>query len=187
MSALAISKLSGRERLGLILAALFVSVFVVKFAVMKPIGEMISDLDQRIADTEQTIEYQQIVTDPARKQQVQDAYDTLRQHLLEPASSAEIVNEMQGEIERLAEIAAVLLPSSAPVELPEKPFYKEYAVQIEVEATMENLMTFLYELQKSPQLLRAESFSITPKKKGSANLVRVRASFLITRIVTSEE
>ena len=58
--------------------------------------------------------------------------------------------------------------------------YKEYTVEIEAEGYMESLMSFIYQVNTSSQLLRIETLRLNLTKGGSNVL---SASMLITKVL----
>jgi hypothetical protein len=59
-------------------------------------------------------------------------------------------------------------------------FYKKYEVELEIEGEMEQVVNFLYQLNNSPQLLRAEKVALNPKDRDSTT---VRAKLNVTKVV----
>ena len=85
-----------------------------------------------------------------------------------------------GEIEALARKSSVYLVDMKPRKPREVEFYKEYTVEIEAEGYMESLMSFIYQVNTSSQLLRIETLRLNLTKGGSNVL---SASMLITKVL----
>lgn len=95
------------------------------------------------------------------------------------ASDEEDVAGILAEIEGLARSSSVSLVDIKPQSPKKSDFYKEYAVEVEVEGGMEQIVTFLHNLNSSTQLLRAVKLRIGLKDKESSV---IKASLLVTKI-----
>lgn len=67
------------------------------------------------------------------------------------------------EIENIARNSQVQLTDLKPYSAERKDFYSEYRIEIEAESEMNQLITFIYNLQNSESLLRVVKFRISPK------------------------
>ena len=45
--------------------------------------------------------------------------------------------------------------------------YTKYKIDVEAETEMSYLMDFIYQLEKSPQLVKVDKISLSPQKKNS--------------------
>ena len=84
-----------------------------------------------------------------------------------------------GEIESLARQAKVYLVDVKPKAPQKVDFYKEYAVEIEAEGEIADLITFLHQVNISAQLLRVEKLRLNSQENESTVL---KSSMLITKV-----
>lgn len=98
-------------------------------------------------------------------------------------SSDEENSRMLSEVDRLAGENKVTLSATKPREQRIKDAYQEnYAVTVEIEAGLSQVVSFLYALEASPQLLRVDSMSL--ESKGGKPADCVRGTLLISKVVT---
>ena len=107
-------------------------------------------------------------------------YQKYLEYIQRSGSDEEEVAKILGEIESLARQSTVYLEDMKPLKPKEIDFYKEYAVEIEAEARMQSLVSFLYQLNMSSQLLRVEKLRLNLSKSGSDIL---KVSMLITKVL----
>lgn len=70
----------------------------------------------------------------------------------------------------MAKNSSVSLIDVKPSAVEKTEFYKKYTIKIEAEAKVGHLADFIYQLEKSPQLLRVAEFRLSPKKRESSVL-----------------
>lgn len=97
-------------------------------------------------------------------------------YLLPPASDRELIGKFLKETERIAQEAGAVILDLTPDNQPAKGApYKLYKAQLKAEATIEQLLNFLYKLQTSRLLVKLDRFSVTPKDERAA-LVRLETT-----------
>lgn len=99
-------------------------------------------------------------------------------------SEEEEKSKLLSEIERLARSSLVSLKNIKPGEIKKIGPYEEYTIKIEVEAKMDYLVDFIYKLERSPCLLRIESFQLRTKSVKSPVL---RGQMTITEILIGKK
>ncbi len=99
-------------------------------------------------------------------------------------SEEEEKSKLLSEIERLARSSLVSLKNIKPGAIKKIGPYEEYTIKIEVEAKMNYLVDFIYKLERSPCLLRVESFQLRTKDKKSPIL---RGQMTITEILIGKK
>lgn len=99
-------------------------------------------------------------------------------------SDEEEKSKLLSQIEKLARKSAVFLVDIKPGVVERVGPYKRYKVNIEVESEIAFLADFIYQLERSPRLLRVADFRLVPKKKRSPIL---KARLTITELLISSE
>lgn len=172
------ANLSKKERLGLIMATIFVSMAFLDRLVIDPVKNRLFAVNQEIKIAEKQLERN--LRNINQKDLIALAYKKYIKYVKRVGSDEEEVAKILGEIEELARMSAVYLVDMKP-RLPKwVDFYKEYTVEIDAEGDMESIVKFLHELYNSTQLLRAEKFRVNLKEKKS---YIVKTSILITKIL----
>lgn len=156
-----ISHLSKRERVILYCAFFFISVFILAQLILIPIAAKISFLDAEIHKQEEAIKNELLIL--TRRKQIEEErkrYQPYFKHL-EPKGKKTVT--FLKNIEKLVKKSRVNLLDIRPTG-PEKaaPFQK-YLFTLNCEAPMERILDFFHRVESSDQLLRIESFRITPK------------------------
>ena len=95
-------------------------------------------------------------------------------------SEEEEKSKLLSEVERLARSSSVSLKNIKPGLTKKIGPYEKYTVEIETEAKMNYLVDFIYQLERSPRLLRVESFQLRSKEKESPVL---RGRMTITEVL----
>ena len=101
----------------------------------------------------------------AEEDSLTSEYKKFTQNIKQTQSDEETIATLLGSIEKMASSVSVLLVDMKPSVVEKSEFYKKYSVKIEVDAKMNNLVDFIYQLENSPQLLRVAEFRAAPQKK----------------------
>jgi len=172
------NKLSKKERIGLVVALVIIIVVLVDKLVISPVGEKFRRIDQEIDFSEKKLSRD--LRNINNKDLIESEYKKYKDFVKKSSSSdEEDVANILAEIESLARSTGVNLVDIKPQATKRTDFYKEYAIAVEVEASMEQVITFLYNLNNSEQLLRAVKLRIGLKSKESSLM---KASLLVTKI-----
>lgn len=172
------NKLSNKEKIGLVAAAIFVGLVLIDRTVISPISEKMRrvDRDIKFAETKLSRDLRNI----NNRDLIEKEYDRYRNYIKRSyASDEETVAGILADIEDRARSSGVSLVDIRPEQPRSADFYKEYAVEIEAEGGMDQVVTFLHHLNSSPQLLRAVKLRLGLKDPESSV---VRASFRVTKI-----
>lgn len=171
-------KLSKKEKIGLVAAIVVMMLVAIDRLVISPIGGRIQRVNQEIQFSEKKLSRD--LRNMNNKDLVESEYKKYKNYVKKTAASdEEDVANILGEIESLARLSGVSLVDIKPQTPKQTGFYKEYAIGVEVEGSMEQVITFLHNLNSSTQLLRALKLRIGLKDKES---FAVKASFLVTKI-----
>jgi Tfp pilus assembly protein PilO len=118
---------------------------------------------------------------PSRVKAIDAEYQQYGRLIGMRTSPAEENAKMLGEIEGLASQASVVLNGTKPREPKAREYYEEYPVEIEVEGEWAGIAGFLYGLQHSPQLLKVQDLTLSPKARETPSVVK--GAILVTKVV----
>jgi len=173
-----LDKLSKREKIGVFLGVAFLLVVFLDNLVIKPVTARVKALNMEIKTSEAQLS--RYLRNLNRKDWVLEKYQKYTKYVKKGGSDEEETAKILGEIETLARKSNLTLADMKPRMPRAIGFYKEYTVEIEVEGGMNSLASFLYQLNNSTQLLRAEKVRLYPKKKGSPV---IKGSIVVTKIL----
>lgn len=174
-----INKISKREKTALYLGAGILFLLFLDRFIFSPINRKIARLNQEIK-----INQTRLAND-LRNIQHKDAiiseYNKYKAYVKKAGSDEEETAKTLGEIENVARSSSVYLMDIKPQAPKQTEFYKKYSAEVEIEGQMNDIINFLYKLNSSPQLLRTEKVSLTPKEKNSevAKALILVSKFLI--------
>jgi len=114
---------------------------------------------------------------------ITERYREYTEDIKQVVSDEEEIAKFLSEIEKLAVKTAISLADIKPGKVEETDRFKKYTVKVEVESQISALADFIYQLEKLPQLLRVEDFSMIPKRQGS-NVLKI--SMTITQLLITE-
>lgn len=160
------SRLSKREKVVFYAAATFISLGLFDFLILSPVVSKINSLGQQIKLEEVLIkknlhimaQKERILADRARYSSFSNSMKT----------EEEEVTSFLKEIEILADKNSVYLVDMKPAEVKGKGQSNKFYVNLNCEAQMEQLVSFMYGIENSDKLLTIDKFQITPKSKDSS-------------------
>lgn len=171
-------KLSKKEKIGLSVAFVFLALAFLDRLLISPVRTKFNALNLQIRISEKQLGGD--MRNINQKKFIGEEYEQYLPYIRRSGSDEEEVAKILGEIEALARKSSVYLVDMKPRKPREVEFYKEYTVEIEAEGYMESLMSFIYQLNTSSQLLRVETLRLN-LTKGDSNVLS--ASMLITKVL----
>ncbi|MCF7854548.1 MAG: hypothetical protein K9N51_07120 [Candidatus Pacebacteria bacterium] len=169
--------LSGRERTWLALAVIVVAIVVLDRVVLIPVKNNLDAMEADIqAKKAQLVGYQHSAT---QKPFVVRAYSRYEPYLQRVGSDEEETSRILGTIETVARSTDVKLVDAKAREPRGEQWYKLFNVEIKAEATVQELVKFLYKLNTSEDALRVDTLQVSVGDRGSP---AVRATALITKL-----
>ncbi|MEI6147918.1 MAG: GspMb/PilO family protein [bacterium] len=150
--------------------------------VLGPIRGRFQELNEAIVIQEQKAARNLRVLSPASKEAAVSEYQELGNTIPRRGSTAEEVASMLAEIEKQATDTGVILSTTKQRDPNVQKDFEEYRVDLEVEADMKQLVGFLYGLESSAQLLRAERVALDVKGGGERGVFR--GSLTVSKVVT---
>ncbi|MFH1318911.1 MAG: type 4a pilus biogenesis protein PilO, partial [Candidatus Omnitrophota bacterium] len=171
-------KFSKKEKLWLVIAAIFIFVAAIDRLVVSPINTRMKQLSQEIKIKEKQLARN--LRNLSQKETVSKEYEKYMKYVKKIGSNEEEVARILSAIESLARKSAVYLVDIKPQAPKDIDFYREYVVEVTVEGEMESIVRFLYELNISEQLLRAEKLQINLKEKATSV---IKAGIIVTQVL----
>ena len=175
-----LSKLSQKEKIGLFASAILVSLVILDRLILTPINDRIQQINREIKIGEKQLVMG--LRNLNQKEFVSSEYKKYESYLKNSGSDEEKTTAILSEIEILAKKSSVSLIDIKPQQNQNIDSYKEYAIEVETESSMDALLRFLHELNASSQLLRAEKIRLNLKDKDSSV---VKSLIQITKISNS--
>lgn len=171
-------RLSKKERIGLITAAVIVLAVFMDRVVISPMVAQLNSMDREIALSEKKLSHD--LRNIHNKELIATEHEKYKNFIKQgPESEEENVSNMLSEIEGLARTAGVDLVDIKPQPSKVIDFYKEDAVEVKIEGPMDQIVLFLHKLNASVGLLRAVKCRLGIKQK---DLTIMKASILITKV-----
>ena len=141
---------------------LFIAVFFVSFAILhgvafSPMLDQLKTLNNEILLKKRMIESSfNLLTQKMVIQEEVRRYAKYKQG----GSQEEEASSFLEEIEEIARKSEIQLVRLEPLDTKKNDFYTGYTIAVKVESSMEQLMTFVYNLQNSESLLKVKRFRI---------------------------
>ncbi len=176
------SKLSKREKYILYISIIIVASVFIDRVMISPVMRVLNNLSEEISVHEKKLERSMRIWNEGDS--IRSEYERNMLSLKKILSDEEEIAGLSSEIEKLGRKTAVLIKNIKPLPIEEGTLYTQYKINIEAEAEMPFLMDFIYQLEKSPQLLKVNRFSLTPKNKQSAAL---KVNLLVTKVLIPDD
>jgi len=164
-----IYKISGRERQLIFAAAGVIAAYILVSFVLRPALTESRKLDQEIQLKKRMIQNDLFLLN--QKEDIEAESRRLSKYEGRGASSEEEATSFLKRIEEISKKSSVFLADIKPYTSKKIGYYTEYRVEIEIEGSIDQVITFCYNLQGSEELLRTVKCRIIPKE-GSPSLVR---------------
>ncbi len=172
--------LSPRERNIFLLAFFFIFLAIFDRLLISPILSNLDNLNKEIKDTETNIKNNLRIL--AQKERILGESKRYASFLRSSKSEEEETTSLLKEVEHLANSSSVYIVDMKPLSLKEIGNLKKYAVSLNAEAPMEQMVNFLYRVENSDKLLIIERYQLSLKSKESS---LVQINLVIAKIVFS--
>jgi len=160
-------RLSAREqRLAAVTAFLFV-VCVLCFIMVKPIMSDWQWLDGQIEAKTARIGFLNTILE--MQEEVNAQFDEYRQLLAQESSDESVRNELMQEINAISARSRLAAPVIREGSTESHKFHKRYFVDMDIAGPVTNLARFLADLQRSTELFRVESLTVSRKADNVLN------------------
>ena len=158
-----LTKLSRREKVIISIAALVFLALLFNRMVVRQMAMRMHRLNKDIAYQQARLKRSLFVV--SREKLISEEYQRQIRDIIQRYSDKEEKARLNSEIVQLAKKTGIFLADIKASNVEESSPYKKLTVEIEVEAKMPFLADFIYQLEKSPYLLRLEEIYLVPKRK----------------------
>lgn len=175
-----LANLSKREKALFYLTIAAISLSLIYNFVLKPQATRWRQLNRQIQDKE--IRLKRNTRYLQQKDQVKRTYSRYAAYIKGRGSDEEEIASLLNEVEKQARVSGIHIVNIRPKPIKDLRFYKKYILEMNCEATAEKYTEFIYNLQKSAQLIRVEKLKLTSQGKDNPLL---KAQMLITKVLTA--
>lgn len=171
-------KLAKREKILFYLSVSLIIIMALQRFIFKPLSDKLTTLNEEIRAREVSL-IKGLRIDRQRDEILKE-HKNYEGYLKIKGSDEEVISRFLGEIERLGRESAVSIIDIKPQSTSKRSVYKEYIIEVRLEAPMKDLIGFLYHLNNSSLLLKVEKFILTLKDENTDIL---KISMLISGMV----
>ena len=176
-----LTKISKREKIVVYVTAAVVIALLFDRVVLSQVMHKINTVNREIQVQEKKLQNALYILSQERS--ITNEHKKYTQEVRQKYSDEEEKSQLNSEIVDLAKKAGVFLADIQTRSIEEKELYNKYTVEIELESKISFLADFIYQLEKSPHLLRIEKFYLAPREKKEEIL---KAEMTITGILLAE-
>lgn len=164
-----LSRLSKREKVVVYVATFIISVTLIDRIVFSPLVSRMEKLDKEIEAQERLIKKNTHIVN--QKKVIEKENEIYATYSVRAASDEEEVASLLKTIENFASESEVQIIDIKPRKsTSEGEMTKKYIIDLNCEASIKKMITFMHGIDSSNLLLRVERFNAIPKSKGSAML-----------------
>lgn len=175
-----LTRLTPREKVGMILAAVAALGVIFTWGLVQPIRKWFQVQAQAIQVEKNVVAWNRRIL--AGGDTIQQEARQYEDYMKMKGSITEENAEMNNALVALAEEAGVVLVNTKTRDPRDSGLIKEFSEEVEIEGTTNGLVQFLYGAQTSPQLLRVETLTLG-LKGGTEVSNLLKGSLLITKAV----
>jgi Tfp pilus assembly protein PilO len=161
-----LSRLSHSEKIIFYVAAAIVSLTLIDRLLLAPVSQRIDNQAAEIENKEAGIERMSFIL--AQKDRIVAETAKYVKFLSKAKESDEEATTILKEIESIANNNSMYVVDLKPIGFRDSNEIKKYVVSITCEGQMENVFSFMYNIESSPLLLRIERCEIVPKSRESS-------------------
>jgi hypothetical protein len=171
-------RLSKKEKLLFYCAVFFVFLVLLDRLTISPIVSKMRSLDKEIRDKQAGLNKDLRIL--AQRERTINLKNKYASYLVSAKTEDEEMIAFLKETEKLANQNSISLVELKPAGAGKEGDSKKYLVNLNCEATMEQLVSFIYSLENSDKLMNVDKYQITPRSKES-NIVQ--CNIVISKIV----
>lgn len=160
------TRLPKKERFILYTVSFFVSLLILDRLIISPVLSKMKALDKEIRSKESDIRKNLRIL--AQKDRILAENAKYGSFLNSSEPGEDQAASLMKEIENYADKASVYLVDMKPASMKETGASKKYLINLNCEAQMEQLVSFIYNIENSNELLTIEKCQIVPKAKESS-------------------
>jgi len=173
-----LERLSKREKAIVYILITIVAVSLIYGLLLEPFFKYWNSLNREIRLVK--VELQKSLLIIKDKKRIDEEYGLYADKLKAGTSIEQDMTYILNELETLARSSNLKIVSMRPKPPKDKEYYKRFIVEIETESDMSALMKFIYNIKKSPQLLKVDRLNLNTKS--SQQGVVIRASMIISKV-----
>lgn len=156
-------------------------VLIVDMMVITPILDSYSAMEERIAASERTLVRNLVNIE--RKESVESEYEKYRPFVRPGVSDEEENANLLSGMEEIARANQVVLVDMKPQDAKAHQYHKAFAADLDAEADMPNLISFLHAIGESPQLMKVTHVRISPKDIKDPKSTAIKARITVNKAV----
>ncbi len=170
--------LSKRERNILIVIAALLSSYAAYAFFFEPLTDRLSVLNKEIGAKQLKLKKNKKIL--SREKSVTSDYQKYEKYLKQGSSDEQEMASVLSEIEAVAHSVNIRINDMKPHKVKRIDFYNNFAVEIESEGKLLEIVKFIYQLQSPPHLLKAEKVRLERQATVNASL---KGYLLVTKIL----
>ena len=163
-------KLKKREKQIFYIVVVLLSLFLVERLVFRPLADRLGQQDKEIELTKMKLTKAKLMA--GQKGDILKEYSELEKYMKIKGSDEEVTSELLKEIEALARDSSISISEIKPISNQKRGVSKEHTIEVRTEASMPQLINFLYRLNNSTSMLRVQKFSLMLRDENS-DILRV--------------
>lgn len=149
--------------------------------IIEPPSAKWSQLNQQIVKKE--IELKRNIIYLQQKDRIKQGYGKYADYIRRSGSDEEEMAILLNTVEQQARSSGIHIANIRPKPIQTLGLYNKYILEMNCEAQMERYIEFIYNLQKSAQLIRVEKIKLTSQGKGNPLL---NARLVITKVLIAD-
>lgn len=174
-----LEKFSGNERRIFYITSLFVLLALFDRFFLGPVNTKLIELDDQVKGQKAAI--MQDLQVLAYKDKINAEHDALKKYFETDVKDDNVVNaEFLSKIESIAFQSNVTLLKSTPTQTNKTDQYAKYYAAVDCSGSLENVITFMHNINTQTELLKIVDFSMAPRR-GTAD--SVNASMQVVKLV----
>lgn len=172
--------LSWREKLLFYLTIAIIAFSLIFNFLIIPLGKKWSQLNREILAKEMKL--RKNIKFLKQERAVKKIYLKYYDYSKREGSDEGEMTSLLDRVEKVASMAGIHIANIRPRPIKNFSFYKKYTLEMNCEATLLQFIEFIYNLQKTPRLIRVERLKITSQEKKSL----LRAQMFISKLLWND-
>ena len=166
-------KLTKREGLIFYICLFLILMMIIERFVFQPLSNKLAILNQEIRAKE--LDLMKGIRVDGQRDQILKEYKNYEGYLKIKGSDEEVISELLREIEKLGRESTVSILDIKPQSTNKRNMYKEYIIEVRLEAKMRDIFGFLHRLNNSSLLLKVEKLVLSLKDEND-NILKATMS-----------
>lgn len=176
-----LDNLSRREKAFFYITIAIISLSLFYNFILKPTIIKWRQLNRQVLNKE--IELKRNIKYIKQKKEVGNIYQKYTAYIKRAGTEETEMAALLNEVEKVASTSGIRIANIRPKPTKDLQFCRKYILELNCEATMQDYIGFIYNLQTSGQLIRVEQLKVTSQGKDNPLL---RARMIITKVLASK-